>query len=152
MKKFLFIAIILSLTIFSCKTKKAVTKDTPKPTPVEQVNTVKTDDAKDVAEPANDTPIMVKTEQVSVADNEDKSKEGFAFYVIIGSFSKPENAGKFREELKDKGFSPYLLNSETGFTRVAVGQSNSEKDARALVMKIRNEHSEHNDVWLLKKK
>jgi cell division septation protein DedD len=100
----------------------------------------------------DDSSIMVKTEEVSVADNEDKSKEGYAFYVIIGSFSKAENAIKYKNELIGKGFNPFLLNSETGFVRVAVGQSNDEKDARTILLKIRGQHPDHKDVWLLKNK
>lgn len=152
MKNTLLLMVILSLTIFSCKTKKAVTKDSSTTTPVEQIST-KIDDKSNV-EPGNsdDMPILIKTEEVSIADNEDQSKGGYAFYVIIGSFSKPENAVKFKKELSDKGFTPVLLNGESGFVRVAVDQSNSEKDARALVLKIRKEYPEHTDVWLLKKK
>jgi cell division protein FtsN len=153
MRKTLFILIILSLTILSCKTKKAVvTQETPKATPVEQVAEVKTEEVQKATEPVIEKPIVVKTEEVSVAENEDQSKEGYAFYIIIGSFSVPENAEKYKTQLIDKGFSPVLLNSETGFMRVAVEQTNSENDARGVVMKIRKEYPEHSDVWLLKKK
>ena len=152
MKRILLFLLILSIAVISCKTKKTVTKETSYIPPSAQTSQQKPEEATAVPDQGDEDPILVKTENVTVVDNEDQSKEGYAFYVIIGSFSKPENAGKFKEELKGKGFAPYLLKSETGFTRVAIGQSDSEKDARALVMKIRNEHSEYNDVWLLKKK
>jgi cell division septation protein DedD len=149
MKQALFVLIIISLTIFSCKTKKSLYQQPTETTPVEESVTGK---AVEAEKQIDDSSIMVKTEEVSIADNEDKSKEGYAFYVIIGSFSKAENAIKFKNELIDKGFNPFLLNSETGFIRVAVGQSNDEKDARTVVLKIRGQHPEHKDVWLLKKK
>jgi len=148
MKKTLMILMAFTFLFFSCKTaKKAATPAVAEKPVVEQVE----EPIAKVEEPKNED-IVMKTEEVTVAQNEDQSKEGYAFYVIIGSFSKPENAAKFKDQLINKGFSPVLLNSETGFVRVAVDQSNSEQDARSSVMSIRQKFTEHNDVWLLKKK
>jgi cell division protein FtsN len=152
MKKIVFFILILSLTIVSCKTKKAATTDRDEMNPIEKISEEKSEAIDEGSELDNNAPIVVKTEEVSVAQDEDMTKEGFAFYVIMGSFSKPENAMKFKEQLTEKGFSPVVLNSETGFVRVAVDQSNSEQDARSTIIKIRHRFTEHSDVWLLKKK
>ena len=152
MKKILFVLLIVFATIISCKTaKKAVPTPVTETKPVEKVEDKNSKPAKEVV-PEDNNPIYVKTEEVSVAENEDQSKEGFAFYVIIGSFSKPENAGKFKIQLLNKDFSPVLLNSESGYIRVAVDQTNSENEARDQIKIIRNKYPEHKDVWLLKKK
>jgi cell division protein FtsN len=151
MKKTLMILMAFTFLFFSCKTaKKAATPAVAEEPAIEQIE----EPVVKVEEPKLDdnTPIVMKTEEVTVAQNEDQSKEGYAFYVIIGSFSKPENAAKFKDQLIGKGFSPVLLNSETGYVRIAVDQSNSEGDARSSVMSIRQKFTEHNDVWLLKKK
>jgi cell division protein FtsN len=152
MKKLFFLLLIISVMIISCKTaKKAVQTPQPNPAPIENVED-KSAEKVVVPVPEDNAPIYMKTEEVSIAKDEDQSKEGFAFYVIIGSFSKPENAGKYKIQLIDKGFSPVLLNSESGYLRVAVDQTNSENEARDQIKIIRNKYPEHKDVWLLKKK
>jgi cell division protein FtsN len=152
MKKILFVLLVIFAMIISCKTaKKAVPVQPAEKPPVEKVAEVNNKE-KEVSVPENNVPIYMKTEEVSIAENEDQSKEGFAFYVIIGSFSKPENAGKFKIQLINKDFSPVLLNSESGYIRVAVDQTNSEAEARKVIREIRKNYPEHNDVWLLKNK
>lgn len=153
MKQILFVAIILSMFIFSCKTKKSIySPETTKSNPIEQTTKAADEEVKIAPEPGYETPIVIKTEDVSLAEDEDQSKGDFAFYVIFGSFSKAENAVKFKAQLATQGFSPVLLKSETGFMRVAVHQTNSENEARNLVLDIRKRFPEHNDAWLLKKK
>ncbi|HOO83486.1 MAG TPA: SPOR domain-containing protein [Prolixibacteraceae bacterium] len=100
----------------------------------------------------DDKPIDVRTESVKVYDQEVESEAGYAFYVIIGSFSKAENAATSKTEMLKKGFNPLILTTESGLYRVSVDQTNSETDARSFIKHIRTQYPEHNDVWLLKKK
>jgi hypothetical protein len=152
MKKALFVLLVISAMIISCKTaKKAVPTPVAEATPVEKIDD-KSAEKEKVAVPEDNNPIYMKTEEVSIAENEDQTKEGFAYYVIIGSFSKPENAGKFKAQLIGKDFYPVLLNSESGYIRVAVDQTNSENEARDQIKIIRNKYPEYKDVWLLKNK
>ena len=152
MKKIFFVLVVIAAMIVSCKTaKKVVPPPETEPTPVEQVEEKVPEPVKE-AVPEDNKPIYMKTEEVSIAADEDQSKEGFAFYVVIGSFSKSENAARFKTELMSKNFSPVLLNSESGYIRVAVDQTNSESDARDQIKIIRNKYPEHKDVWLLKSK
>jgi hypothetical protein len=152
MKKALFVLLVISAMIISCKTaKKVVPTPVAEATPVEKIDDKSTEKEK-VAVPEDNNPIYMKTEEVSIAENEDQTKEGFAYYVIIGSFSKPENAGKFKVQLIGKDFYPVLLNSESGYIRVAVDQTNSENEARDQIKIIRNKYPEYKDVWLLKNK
>jgi hypothetical protein len=152
MKKILFVLLVVSAIIFSCKTaKKAAPTPVTEAAPIEKIDDNIPEPVKEVV-PEDNNPIYIKTEEVSIAENEDQSKEGFAFYVIVGSFSIPENAGKFKIQLMNKNFSAVLLNSESGYTRVAIDQTNSESEARDLIKIIRNKYPEHKDVWLLKKK
>jgi hypothetical protein len=150
MKKILFVLLVISVMIISCKTAKKAAPVT-EIAPIEIIEDKKIEPVKEVV-PEDNNPIYMKTEEVSIVDDEDLSKEGFAFYVIIGSFSKPENASKFKIQLINKDFSPVLLNSESGFIRVAVDQTNSENEARDQIKIIRNKYPEHKDVWLLKSK
>lgn len=153
MKKLLFIFLVFTATIISCKTAK---KSAYMP-PAENSQVVIAEEDKnkkgtDVSTTANEVPITMKTEEFSIAQDEDQSKGGYTFYVIVGSFSNPENAGKLKVQLINKDFSPVMLNSETGFLRVAVEQTNSEAEARNLIRNIRKKYPEFKDVWLLKKK
>ncbi len=147
MKKVFFLFLLVLAISVSCKTKKAASGYVPPvKTDVEQTEVVAYNAA------VSDLPITVKTEEVSVVDSEDQSHDGFAFYVIAGSFSKIENAAKQKAQLIEKGFTPVLLKGENSFIRVAVGHSNIESEARRNVLSIRANYPEHNDVWLLKKK
>ena len=74
------------------------------------------------------------------------------FFVIVGSFSSNENAGKFKTELIQKGFKPIILHSETGYYRVCVDTFSDETLARSRVQKIRTEFPKYADSWLLIKK
>ena len=89
MKKVFFLFLLVLAIAVSCKTKKAASGYVPPvKTDVEQTEVVADNAA------VSDLPITVKTEEVSVVDSEDQSHDGFAFYVIAGSFSKIENAAK----------------------------------------------------------
>jgi cell division protein FtsN len=144
MKKILFVLLVITLTIISCKTVKKSTYTPPSGNSQVEMNV--NDKEK------NEAPIIMKTEDVSLAKDEDQSKGRYAFYVIVGSFSNPENAGKLKIQLINNDFSPVLLNSETGFLRVSVEQTNSETEARNFIRNIRSNYPEFKDVWLLKKK
>ena len=150
MKKILIVLLIISSMIISCKTaQKAVTVKPSENPPVEKVADVNNDQDK-VSATENKTPIFMKTEDVTIAKDEDQSKGGYAFYVIVGSFLKPENAGKFRIQLLNEDFTPVLLNSKSGYIRVAVEQTNSEADAQNIISNIRENYPQYKDVWLLK--
>jgi len=85
--------------------------------------------------------------------NEDQATYGSQkFFVIVGSFSSNENAGKFKVELIQKGFKPIILHSETGYYRVCVDSFTDEAAARSRVQKIRTEFPKYADSWLLIKK
>lgn len=153
MKNTIILILMVSALMFSCKTvKKAETQQPAEPVSVQKIAEEKNDTPEEVITPEVETPIVIKTEDVSLAEDEDQSKEGFAFYVIIGSFANPENAANYKTQLIEKGFSPVLLNSESGLIRVAVNQTNSEQEARQDIMNIRVRYPKHKDVWLLKKK
>jgi hypothetical protein len=59
------------------------------------------------------------------------------------------NAKNYRETLLNKGFTPIILHSETGYYRVCVNSYQNESDARARVAQIRQTYPEYSDVWLL---
>lgn len=159
MKKVIPLTILISFLFFSCKTTKNLpVEQTVSNVPVETVekeSTVVKEQPKEdaVVKPVNnEKPVLERTEAVQLAQNEDKSLGQYEFYVIAGSFSNQGNAGRFKNLMRDKGFTPVILTSESGLFRVSVEQTNSEYDARIFIGKMRGIYPEHSDIWLLRRK
>lgn len=102
--------------------------------------------------PATGTPVSVRSEKFSLASEDQATYGNKNYFIIVGSFSSNENAGKFKQELIQQGFKPIVLHSETGYYRVCVDTFNDEASARSRVQKIRTEFPKYADSWLLIKK
>jgi cell division protein FtsN len=140
--------LVLVISLAGCKSKKM--------TAVENLDNERpaiekeTDIVLDVESPSG---IMTMEERFSFANEDDKTKhDERSYFVIIGSFRERSNADRFSESLVAKGFDPVILLSETGLNRISVDSYADENDARARIMQIRNQFSEHEDTWLLIKK
>ena len=97
------------------------------------------------------TEITVRTESVKLVDPTERTM--YRYYVIIGSFSKVENAQTYKVSIAEKGFTPEILESESGYFRVSVGGYDDESAARSKIAGIRAAYREdHSDVWLLIRK
>jgi len=59
------------------------------------------------------------------------------------------NARNYRETLLNKGFTPIILHSETGYYRVCVNSYQNEDEARNRVAQVRRSYPEYTDAWLL---
>lgn len=97
-------------------------------------------------------PVSIRSENFTMTSEDQAAYGNKKYYVIVGSFSSNENAGKFKQELAPMGFKPIVLHSETGYYRVCVDSFNDEAAARNRVQKIRTEHPKYSDSWLLIKK
>ena len=146
----------------SCKSmKKAFQKDdveTAKTTELisikEVVSTqdeVSAQDAVSAQDIVSTADVTVRTENVKPVDYSE-TEMLYGFYVIIGSFREIANARQQNIDLAAKGFSPVILVSENGLFRISVGGYNNENAARSQIARIRAEHAEHRDVWLLVRK
>lgn len=127
--------IVCTLLMCSCKsTKKTTQSSSPYQTPyqtVENYNASATD----------------RTESVRLVDPSTRTM--YRFYVIIGSFREIENARRYNIDMERKGFTPVILESESGLFRVSVGGYDDERAARARIANIHANYAEHSDVWLL---
>ncbi len=160
MNRILAVIFIFTLLVVGCKTAKTAKKTSSAYQPAVEnpqkineespkVSTVVVE-KKELSE--SESPIIMRSENISVASGEDESQDDFGFYVIIGSFSNNDNAKKLKDQLLNKGFSPVVMQNENGMFRVSVKQTNDEAEARAMITEIRSNLPEHKDVWLLKKK
>ena len=117
---------------------RGVIADQPAPSPAVQ----------QPAEPAPQIP--TRSERFTFVQPADQAiHETNRFFVILGSFSVMENATRFVETLRTKGFDPVILMSETGMHRVSIDSFNDENIARTRVARIRANYPEHADAWLL---
>ena len=97
--------------------------------------------------------IPVREERFTFTQEADRlSQQNNTFFVIMGSFQSRENADRFSGTLRELGFNPSILLSETGFHRVSVYSYQDEASARARVLQIREGFPQYADTWLLIRK
>ena len=158
MNRLILFVVILGLAFTACKSKKELAQSpyTTDPSAQPKVFTVPANDTQVQPllreEPATTVsePVSMRKEQVSFTSQEDKAQnESNNFFVILGSFGELNNAKNFRETLLNRGFTPIILHSETGYYRVCVNSYQNENEARNRVAQVRNTYPEYKDAWLL---
>lgn len=116
-----------------CNTKKTTKSDLPY-----------------LTEENSKTEITVRSEKIKPIGQIDRTM--YQFYVIIGSFKSIENAKRYNVGLVKEGFTPVILENESGLFRISVGGYDDENAARVRITGIRAAYQEHRDVWLLVRK
>jgi cell division protein FtsN len=158
MNRLLLFVVVLGLAFTACKSKKEVAQSPyttdpstqPKVFTVPASNTQAQPAARETTPVTSNEPVSMRKEQVSFTTQEDKaSNETNNFFVILGSFGELNNAKNYRETLLNKGFTPIILHSETGYYRVCVNSYKVEGEARNRVAQIRKTYPEFSDAWLL---
>ncbi len=165
MKRIILVAFTLALLTSGCKvfksSKKSEAKAPETETKVFSVpapkNAIRENPVSDTMyETANnsstDKPVSMRSEKFTMGAEDQATYGSKSFFVIVGSFSSNENAGKFKQELSQQGFRPIILHSETGYYRVCVDSFTDETAARSRVQRIRVEYPKYADSWLLIKK
>ena len=168
MKRIILVAFTLALLTSGCKVFKSSKRgevapktETTAETKVFSVpapkNTIRENPVSDTMyEPADKAvtgkPVSVRSEKFTVSTEDQSTYESKSFFLIVGSFSSNENAGRFKQELVQQGFKPIILHSETGYYRVCIDTFTEEAAARSRVQKIRTEYPKYSDSWLLIKK
>ena len=170
MKKIFLAAITLAMLTSSCKVFRsskqsdAATTKTETPAPETKVFSVPAPNSDARPNPTSDTmyetadkavtgkPVSVRSENFTLSAEDQAAYGNKKFFVIVGSFSSPENAGRFKKDLIQQGFTPIVLHSETGNYRVCVDSYNDETAARSRVQNIRTQYPKMADSWLLIRK
>ncbi len=146
----IFIIVPLFILFMGCKSQKMSSVEEEREVPERE--TIQHEQLVDV-EVEGRSEIMSVEESFTFARDEDKSMhDDQGYFVIIGSFRNEDNADRYSETLKNKGFEPVILLSETGYHRVCVNSFDLEDEARNRIMHIRNNYPEHEDTWLLIRK
>ncbi len=107
--------------------------DDAKPLAAEEVKpeaaTLNTDEVnKEVAEPNITAPVKENISPVQVIGH---------YHIVVGSFKEQKNANNYISELQAKGYEAYLAGGDSSFSRVAIGNFNTEVDARNALNGIR---------------
>ncbi len=146
MKYTLIVLLAFGMLMTACKSQEMVPAEQP---PVEEEPIVET-------EPEPEPPgeeIRVVEERFTFETAEDEvTHDENMFFVIVGSFIQKDNADRFMETLRNQGFDPVILMSETGFHRVSVGSYEQEIPARTRIQQIRTNYPDYHDTWLLIRK
>lgn len=154
MKKVLFFVLIIGVAFASCKSSKKAAKTAFEPA-VQQTSTTtqpkvfQVPEVKEAPVAQDDKPISVRKESFTFTDQGDQNQN--SYFIIVGSFSSMENAKNFRQTLMSEGFTPIVVQSETGYFRVTVDSFTSEAPARVRLQQIRQSYPKYNDAWLLVK-
>lgn len=171
MKRIVLVAFTLALLVSGCKTFKSSKKseEAPKtettaetkvfsvPAPKTGVRENPTSDvmyetADKEATGTSAKPVSMRSEKFTLTSEDQAAYGNKSYFIIVGSFSSNENAGRFKQELAQQGFKPIILHSETGYYRVCVDSFNDETTARSRVQSIRTNYPKYSDCWLLIKK
>ncbi|MBV5335289.1 MAG: SPOR domain-containing protein [Sulfuricurvum sp.] len=164
MKRIILVAFTLALLTSGCKVFKSSKKSqapqtetsaetkvfsVPAPKSTVRENPVSDTMYETADKPATGTPVSMRSEKFTMNSEDMAAYGNKKYYVIVGSFSSNENAGKFKQELIQQGFKPIILHSETGYFRLCVDSFNDEAAARSRVQNIRTQYPKYADSWLL---
>lgn len=142
-----FLVAVVSMTLFSCKSKQKVTEiksatvpattvaPAPPPAPAPTV----------VAEPE-----VTRSESFKLASGETNAAAlNRKYHVQVGAFSNHDNARNLRAKLVSEGNSALVVENESGMLRVIIASFDEYRDARAKIDQIRRTYP---DAWVLVQK
>ncbi len=76
-------------------------------------------------------------------------QSGFVYYVVVGSFTREDNAWKFRQELIREGLIHSVVLRKDGVFRVAADRFNNRPDADKFLISLRRKFAQFQSSWLL---
>jgi cell division protein FtsN len=148
----LIIALAIVMTaVTSCKTKQKIAEvpagaNTVASAPKNAVVPATT--ATTLADNVVSEPEVTRNENFSLVDGESSSLN-FKYHVVVGSFSKQENARGLQSTLKSEGNSALIVVNEKGMYRVLIASFNDYNQAHARIKQISSRFA---DAWVLVKK
>ena len=93
-------------------------------------------------------PEVVRNENFSLVDGEKDALKN-KYHVVVGSFSKPENAKGLQKSLVAEGNHALIVLNEKGMYRVLIASFNDYNQAHARIREIANRFA---DAWVLVQK
>ncbi|MFM2290243.1 MAG: hypothetical protein RIS29_56 [Bacteroidota bacterium] len=115
---------------------------------VESDQTAKFDESTAGASTANEKAVTTRNEKFDLVEGESSSMK-YKFHVVVGSFSKPENARGLQSTLKSEGNKALVVINEKGMYRVLIASYNDYDQAHVRIKQISNRFP---DAWVLVQK
>lgn len=115
---------------------------------VESDQTAKFDESTANASSANEKAVTTRNEKFDLVEGESASMK-YKFHVVVGSFSKQENARGLQSTLKSEGNKALVVINEKGMYRVLISSFNDYNQAHARIKQISNRFP---DAWVLVQK
>jgi len=155
MKRVFVLICIILVTLVSCKTTKKTANSAYEPATSEtgtstKIFTVPQTTATTTVSTPSEPAYNTRQEAITFVESKDQNLN--SYFIIIGSFSSLDNARNFRQSLIVEGFTPVIVQSETGFYRVTIDSFSSETQARSRLLQVRRDYPKYSDTWLLIKK
>ncbi len=142
-----FLVAVVSMSLFSCKSKQKVTE-------IKSATTPATTEAP--APPPAPAPTMVaepevtRSESFKLAAGETNSAAmNKKYHVQVGAFSNHSNAINLRAKLVAEGNNALVVENASGMLRVIIASFDEYRDARAKIDQIR---ATYPDAWVLVQK
>ena len=95
------------------------------------------------AEPKVEPKSEPKTETVTGSDGKKR------FYVVVASFSNPDNARKSLERMKERGYPGDLLSAKGGYTVVGICGTDDEQEAKESLKQLQRQDFCPKGVWII---
>lgn len=150
MKKTIRLIFALSVVVFAtsaCKTKQKVAEI---PAGAKVVATAPENQPVVINAPTVAQQEVTRNENFSLADGETNSDAlKFKYHVVVGSFSKQENAKGLQSNLNSEGNRAIVIVNENGMFRVLIASFNEYYQAKERIKQINNRFP---DAWVLVKK
>ncbi|MBO8484068.1 MAG: SPOR domain-containing protein [Bacteroidetes bacterium] len=73
----------------------------------------------------------------------------FRYYIVVGAFKDRANAEKLLSEVREKGYSPVLINFRNGFNAIGIAPANDLFNIFRSLKRVKTEEFCPDDVWIL---
>lgn len=141
------LAIVMASTS-ACKTKQKIA-EVPAGANIQATSSTKTPVATTTpTQSVSNDPEVTRNENFSLVDGESSALNS-KYHVVVGSFSKKENAKGLQATLKSEGNNALVVVNEKGMYRVLIASYNSYGDAHMRIKQIANRFA---DAWVLVQK
>ena len=73
----------------------------------------------------------------------------FRYYIVVGAFKDRANAENLLSEVREKGYSPVLINFRNGFNAIGIAPANDLFNIFRSLKRVKTEEFCPDDVWIL---
>lgn len=102
-----------------------------------------------VAAVETETDTLVAAEPEAAPKAEPKADSKKRFYVVVASFSNPDNARKSLERMRERGYPGDLISAKGGYTVVGICGTDDEQEAKESLKQLQRQDFCPKGVWIM---